>query len=121
MNMNAKRPLSVTIVAILYLAVGIAGFIGHGWEALRATHFPPDAIAIEITEFFAIIAGAFLLRGQNWARWLAVAWMAFHVAISVSHSLRELAIHAVFLVLITWILFRSGATRYFCNAEANAT
>ena len=59
-----------------------------------------------------------MLRGQNWARWLAVAWMAFHVAISVFHPLRELAIHVVFLVLIAWILFRPGATRYFRKAEA---
>jgi len=44
--------------------------------------------------------------------------MAFHVAISVSHPFRELAIHVVFLVLITWILFRSEATRYFRKAEA---
>lgn len=119
--MNAKRPVSVTIIAILYLAVGIAGFVGHGYEALTARHFPADAIAIEITEFAAIVTGAFLLRGQNWARWLAVAWMAFHVAISVFHPLRELAIHVVFLVLIAWILFHPGATRYFRNAEATST
>ena len=119
--MNAKRPISVTIIAILYLAVGIAGFVGHGYEALRARPFPADAIAIELTEFAAILGGAFLLRGQNWARWLAVAWIAFHVAISVFHPLRELAIHVVFLILITWILFRPGATRYFRNAEATTT
>jgi hypothetical protein len=116
--MNPKRPLSVTIIAILYLAVGIAGFVGHGYEAVRAKPFPADAIAIEITEFAAIVSGAFLLRGQNWARWLAVAWIAFHVAISMFHPLRELAIHAILLILITWILFRPGATRYFRNAEA---
>jgi hypothetical protein len=115
--MNAKRPVSVTIIAILYLAVGIAGFVGHGYEALTAKHFPADAIAIEITEFLALLCGAFMLRGQNWARWVAVAWIAFHVAISMFHPLRELAIHAVFLVLIAWILFRSGATRYFRKAE----
>jgi len=116
--MNAKRPLSVTIIALLYLAVGIAGFVGHGYEALRATPFPTDAIAIEITEFAAIIGGAFMLRGQNWARWLAVAWMALHVVISVFHPLRELAIHVVFLVLISWILFRPDASQYFRNSEA---
>jgi uncharacterized membrane protein len=116
--MNSKRPLSVTIIAILYLAVGIAGFVGHGYEAVRVKPFPADAIAIEITEFVAIIAGAFLLHGQNWARWLAVAWIAFHVAISMFHPLRELAIHAVLLIVIAWILFRPGATRYFRNAEA---
>jgi hypothetical protein len=116
--MNTKRPISVTIIAILYLAVGIVGLIGHGHEALKARPFPADAIWIELTEFAAILGGAFLLRGQNWARWLAVAWMAFHVAISVFHPFRELAIHAVFLILIAWILFRPGATRYFRNAEA---
>jgi hypothetical protein len=116
--MNPKRPLSVTIIAILYLALGIAGFVGHGYEAVRARPFPADAIAIEITELAAIVTGAFLLRGQNWARWLAVAWIALHVVISIFHPLRELAVHAVFLVLITWILFRPEATRYFRDAEA---
>jgi len=31
----------------------------------------------------AVIAGAGLLRGYNWARWLALAWIAFHVAIQL--------------------------------------
>lgn len=78
--MTTNRPLSVTIIAVLYLIVGIAGFVGHGYEALTARHFPADAIVIEITEFLALLCGAFMLRGQNWARWVAVAWMAFHVA-----------------------------------------
>lgn len=121
MNMNRKRPISVTLIAILYLVVGIAGFVGHGYEAVTARHFPADAVAIEITEFMGLLCGVFMLRGQNWARWVAVAWMAFHVAISAFHPLRELAIHAVFLVLITGILFRPGATRYFRGSEASAT
>ena len=116
--MNAKRPVSVTIIAFLYLAVGIAGFVGHGYEAVRARPFPTDAIWIELTEFAAIVTGAFLLRGQNWARWLAVVWIALHVGISIFHPLRELAIHVVFLILIAWILFRPPAARYFRNAEA---
>jgi len=117
-SMNAKRPLSVTLIAILYLAVGIAGFIGHGREALAAKSLPADSIAIELTEFAAVVCGAFMLRAQNWARWLALAWMAFHVVISVFHPWRELVIHAVFLLLIAWILFRPPAGRYFRNAEA---
>jgi hypothetical protein len=116
--MNPKRPISVTIIAVLYLAVGIAGFVGHGREALMARPFPTDAIWIELTEFAAILCGAFMLRGQNWARWLAVVWIALHVGISIFHPLRELAIHVAFLVLIAWILFRPGAARYFRNAEA---
>lgn len=70
-------PVSVAVIACLYLAVGIGGFVVH-FQALRA----PDGIWIEITEFLAIVCGVFLLRAQNWARWLAVAWMAFHIAMS---------------------------------------
>ena len=113
-----KRPLSVTLIALLYLAVGTVGFVYHGYESLTTHPFPRDAYAIELTEFLAIVAGAFILRGKNWARWLAIAWMAFHVAISVFHPVRELATHAVLLLLIAWILFRPEATRYFRNAEA---
>jgi hypothetical protein len=106
--MNRKRPLAVTAIACLYLLVGVAGSVGH---------FPgrhePDWVWIEVTEIAALIGGAFLLRGHNWARWLAVAWMAFHVAISVGHPIGELAVHVFFLVAITYLLFRRDAAEYF--------
>jgi hypothetical protein len=109
-----KRPLSVTIVAGVYLAVGVIGFAFH-FRELLAGH--PDAVGIELTEFVAILCGAFLLRGHNWARWLALAWIAFHVVLSAFHAIPELVIHAVFCAVIAWILFRSEATRYFRGAE----
>jgi hypothetical protein len=112
-TMPTKRPISVNIIAILYLAVGTIGFVYHGYESLRQTAFPSDAYGIEITEFLAIIAGVFMLRGQNWARWLAVAWMAFHVVVSAFHNFREFAIHTLLLALIAWILFRPKAAQYF--------
>jgi len=105
-----KRPVSVLILACLYLAVGTAGVVGH-FRDLRH----PDGIWIELTELLAIIAGAFMLRAHNWARWLALAWMAFHVAISFGEP-RQLAVHSLMLVLIAWILFRPEARRYFRRA-----
>jgi hypothetical protein len=57
-----------------------------------------------------------MMRGQNWARWLAVAWMAFHVILSAFHAVRELAIHSLFLAVIAWILFRPEGARYFRGA-----
>lgn len=102
-----KIPLSVSLIACLYLLVGVVGVIAH-FKSLRA----PDGIWIEITECLAIVCGVFLLRAQNWARWLAVAWMAFHVAISFG-VLRQLAIHGLFFVLIVWCLFRPNAGRFF--------
>jgi len=105
-----KRPISVTILAIVYLAVGILGFVFHFRESLA---FPREGVWIELTELAAIACGLFMLRGQNWARWLALAWIAFHVVLSAFHPLRELIVHGLLCAVIAWILFRGAATRYF--------
>ena len=105
-----RRPISLTILAGAYLLVGTAGFVFHFKELLARQ---PDAVLVEFVEIIAVLCGAFLLRGQNWARWLALAWIAFHVFLSAFHPLRELAVHSVFFVLIAWILFRADARRYF--------
>ncbi len=106
----SKRPVSVTILACVYLLVGLGGFAFH-FKELWAKQ--PDAFAIEFVEVVAIVCGAFLLRGQKWARWLAILWIAFHVVLSAFHPLTELVIHSVFFVVITWTLFRADARRYF--------
>jgi hypothetical protein len=111
-RMGRKRiPVPVVLIACLYLAVGIGGFVVH-LNDRRA----PDWIWVEVTEFLAIVCGVFLLRARNWARWLASAWMAFHVVISFG-ELRQLAVHSLFLVLIVWSLFRADASRFFQNAR----
>lgn len=106
-------PVPVFIVALLYLAVGSVGFVYH-FREIRA----PDGIWIELTEFLAFASGVFLLLGRNWARWLAVAWMAFHVVLSAFGPVREAAIHAVFLAVIAWLLFRPDSGRFFRGANA---
>ena len=111
-RMGRKRiPVPVILIACLYLAVGIGGFVAH-FSDRRA----PDWIWVEVTEFLAIVCGVFLLRAHNWARWLASAWMAFHVVISFG-ELRQFAIHSLFLVLIVWCLFRADASRFFRNTR----
>jgi hypothetical protein len=109
MNAN-KRPISVTILSCVYLAVGAIGFAYHFRELLSLQQ---DIVWAELTEFLAIVCGAFMLLGHNWARWLALAWIVFHVVLSAFHSFRELAIHALFCAVIAWILFRPQAARYF--------
>ena len=71
-----------------------------------------DSVWIELTELLAIVSGAFMLRGHNWARWLALAWMAFHVAISFP-VYRQMAIHLIIFAGIAWVLFRVDTRRYF--------
>jgi hypothetical protein len=54
-----------------------------------------------------------MLRGHNWARWVALAWIAFHVVLSAFHAFGEFAIHAVFCAVIAWFLFSPAPARYF--------
>lgn len=112
---SSKPPLPVIVVALLYLAVGIAVFAYHFLFGIRAVihGIALGSVWVEATELLAVVIGVFLLRGHNWARWLAVAWMAFHVVLSAFHSYAQATMHAAFLALIAWALFAPAATRYF--------
>jgi hypothetical protein len=116
-----KRPLSVTIVAWVYIAVGVAGFVFYFTEFPANSALQSEALLVESVRFLAIVGGVFLLRGQNWARWLAVAWMAFHVGLSAFHTRRELAIHSLFFVVIVCCLFHAGARAYFRGPRIEPT
>jgi len=111
-----KRPISVWIICCLYMVVGALGLVRH---------FPPhmvfhwDDVWIELTELLALVAGVFMLRGHNWARWLAIAWLAFHVAISWPEA-AKIAIHTLFLAGFAWLLFRPDAQRYFASEKRRA-
>ena len=109
MNWN-ERPLSVNTLACLYLVVGTVGFVYHFSEFLA---FRYDSVEVELTEVLAIVSGAFMLRGRNWARWLALAWIASHVVLSAFHTAREFGLHILLFATIAWILFRPDAAAYF--------
>ncbi len=110
MNAN-KRPVSVLIVGSLYIAVGAIGFAYYFPQMIALQR---DTVWIELTELLAVIAGIFMLRGHNWARWLALIWMSFHVAISFP-VLRQIAIHSAIFAGIAWVLFRLDARQYFAR------
>jgi hypothetical protein len=112
-----RRPLAVTILACLYLLVGSRGLVFHSREILARHAFQYDDLLIQLTEILAILAGAFMLRGCNWARWLALAWILFHVALSAFGPWRGVAIHSLFCIAIAWTLFRTQATQYFRPAQ----
>jgi hypothetical protein len=106
-----KPPLSVLVLSCLFMAVGVIGFAYH---FPRPPAFHHEDVWIEASELLAFVAGVFMLRGHNWARWLAAAWMAFHVVISFPVA-RQVAIHSLFLAVIAWVLFRSRAREYFAR------
>ncbi len=101
----------------VYLLVGVMGFVYH-FSELTAGH--QDAIAIELTELLAVVSGVGLLLRQNWARWLALTWVVFHVVISLFHPLRELLIHAVLCIVVAWLLFRPPTAQWFKQPSAKS-
>jgi len=72
------------------------------------------AIWVEALRLIAIVSGAYLLPGKNWARWVAVAWMAVHVVVSIFHGAAQVAMHSLFLIVIAYFLFfRTASARFF--------
>jgi hypothetical protein len=54
-----------------------------------------------------------MLRGGNWARWLAIVWLAFHAILGAFHSLQQLVVHSLLLAVIAHFLLRPKAREYF--------
>jgi hypothetical protein len=66
-----------------------------------------------------LAAGVFILRGHNWARWLALGWIAFHVAVSFYDSLSKVIAHTIILLIFVAILFNPAARAWF-KAQSQA-
>jgi hypothetical protein len=113
-----KRPLAVLLIGCVYIVTGAGGFAAH-FSELKARHpFENDAAWVELVSLVALVSGVYLLRGRNWARWLALAWMGIHVILSTFHTRLELAVHVLFFAVLTYFLFRPAAARYFRTARA---
>ena len=68
-----------------------------------------------------IVAGAFMLKGHNWARWLLVLWVTFHIVISALHSMLFLLMHVVIFSVILYFVFRRRSSFYFSVREETKT
>jgi hypothetical protein len=110
-----KRPLSVTFVGWLYLVVNVVGLALHYSDVLPPHH--AEDFWIDGVRALGLLAGAFVLRGADWARWLALAWMAFHVWVGWLNGSAPGLIHSCFFVLILYLLFlRSDSRAWFRNS-----
>jgi hypothetical protein len=114
-----KAPLPVIVISVLIMLAAVFGLYGVWLNFASHTISRNQALLVVVVNLLGVVAGTLTLRGRNWARWLAVAWMAFHVVISVGHALGELTVHAVLLVLFAYGLFRADARAWFqSNAPA---
>lgn len=106
----SKRPILVIIVSVVLIGTGIGGIVQHN-AAIRVGDF--SGISIAVVEIVAITAGVFMLLGHNWARWLAMLWIMFHIVLSVFHPWLQLVVHVVVFAVFAFVLFRRDAREYF--------
>lgn len=111
-----KRPIAVTIISFVFIAAGALGIAYHLSE-LKAFPLPTDAALVLLLRVLAIVGGMFMLRRQNWARWLTVLWLAAHVVLSIWHSMQQTIAHAVMLAIMAFFLFRPDANAYFRGSQ----
>ena len=108
-----RRPWTVTAAGYLFIATGIVGFSYHVREFQLRAPLAGDALLVLLVRLLALVAGIFILRGANWARWVAILWLAYHVVLSAFHSWSEAGVHAVLLAVISYVLLRRDAAEYF--------
>jgi uncharacterized membrane protein HdeD (DUF308 family) len=108
-----RRPFQVTVLGWLFIAVGILSTIFHLWKSSLDRWTLP----ILLVGIIAIVAGIFLLRGAGWARWLVLAWLAFHVVASALNSLSDAIPHVVLLLVVGYLLLRPPTSKYFQSAQ----
>jgi hypothetical protein len=113
-----KRPLSVTIIGLFFLVAGIVGLAYHAREFKAHGPFQYDVLWVCLVRLLAIISAVFMLRAANWARWLLLIWIAYHVVLSAFHSLFQGIVHGLLLVVIAYFLFDRSVSAYFCGAKA---
>jgi hypothetical protein len=112
--MPMKRPLPVTVFGCLFILAGTVGLIYH----LGERPLERDYLLISAIRVAAVVGGVFLLLGHNWARWLLLAWLAFHVVVSVFHSTQEIVMHLILLLLFAYFLLRPPSSSYFHSAPS---
>jgi hypothetical protein len=109
-----KRPIAVIAVGTLFVLAGLVGLTYHAMELVRPGPRDADVYLVLFVRVLAVLSGVFIFRGANWARWLAMAWMAYHAVLSAfDRSTSGTVVHLVMLGAISYLLLRHDASEYF--------
>lgn len=106
---QVPRPRSVTIISWFFIIFGSIALLS-GVLPFRdlMSHW-----YVHLSRLLMIVAGVFMLKGRNWARWLLVIWIVFHIVISALHSIPVLLMHVAIFSVILYFVFRRQASAYF--------
>ncbi|MBI3719324.1 MAG: hypothetical protein HY252_12135 [Sphingobacteriales bacterium] len=108
-----NRPVPVIIVAAIFIIAGCTGIIYHAKDFFDVNYQLPELIWVMLLRVVAVVCGVLLILGINWARWLAIAWLLYHIVISTFHSTSEVITHTVFLIIVTVLLYLPVSNIYF--------
>ena len=114
------RPFSITLISGFFILGGILA-LGRDLQPMLLVT-AAERIAdlkshwmVHLAHVTQIVSGIFLLRGHNWARWVLVVWIGFHIAISVLHSAVQFAVHVLIFSVILFFLFRRPASEFLAR------
>ena len=110
-----NRPLPVIIVSILFILAGGVGLAYHVKELVEFNNNLNETIWILFLRILAVVCGLLLLFRIKWARWLAIAWLVYHIIISALNSISEMIAHILLLILVSVLLFLPVSSAYFQN------
>jgi len=113
-----RRPLSITIISWIFIVFGSIALLSGVLPLADITfaQLIPDLKKhwmVHLSRVLAVVAGVAMLYGRNWARWLLVIWIVFHLVISALPSVIQLALHAAIFTVILYFLFRRESSSYF--------
>lgn len=118
-----KRPRLITVISWLFIVLGTVSLLSSLLPYWNQT--PAERIdelkahwIVHLARTVSIVCGVFMLYGFNWARWLVVIWIGFHIIISALHSPLQLVVHGLLFAVILYIVFRPDANIYFRDPRA---
>jgi hypothetical protein len=118
-----KRPLSITVISWIFIAFGGIALLvslmplAGPSAANRIAERPLEFWLVPVIQVLALVSGVFMLYGFNWARWLLVVWIGYHIILSALHSPMELAVHSLLFAVVLYFVFRPQASTYFRSAK----
>jgi hypothetical protein len=109
-----SRPRSITIISWVFILLGSAtALAGLPLSFDRAASKPLEDAAIFLLRVVPIVCGISMLQGRNWARWLLLPWLAFHVVLGALHSVPALIVHILLFVVPLNFLFLAPSSKFF--------
>lgn len=108
-----RRPITVVIVGLLFILAGCLGIAFHVKDFSQPNSKLSELIWVFVVRLTALMCGILLFFRVDWARWLAIIWLLYHVIIGALHSKTEMTMHIGLLIVVSILLFLPVSSAYF--------